>query len=330
MGAHSFGQLDVCAGGLNGIEKGPFCQDPKLLDPPLNQSNYVSWSQPPGSCTPQVNEVGNCWVKDTSKLSPVYATQDGGYKTGHGDGGFWDRTPEKFDNDYYKLFAANMYDDKEVCCGKIKWGGCQRAGPMVRITQRDAGGKAIKGDYIDGQACAVEWCRSDRKGRSHMKSTKTWHEASHDFVKKASHHGTTKRMIRLAGDWALLENSQTRAAVELFAESEEAFFLAFKEAFSKLIAKGYTSLTSCNGSVGSAEQVEEAYQEISCQDTEQKCATLSRRKCKKAKWVMQCPRRCSACPKSEGQGPAEVGGPRQLLSMRSDDLTRLPSPYIQI
>merc|ERR1712151_1196547 len=68
MGAHTFGQLEVCAGGLNGIEKGPFCQDPKLVNPPLNQSNYVSWSQPPGNCTPQVNEVGECWVKTASKL----------------------------------------------------------------------------------------------------------------------------------------------------------------------------------------------------------------------------------------------------------------------
>merc|ERR1712151_963204 len=262
--------------------------------------------------------------------SPVYATENGRYKTGHGDGGFWDRTPEKFDNDYYKLFAANMYDEKEVCCGKIRRGECHRWGPMVRITERDAGGKAIKGDYINGQACAVEWCRSDRKGRSHMKSTKAWHEASHDFVKKASHFGATKRMIRLAGDWALLENSQTRAAVELFAESEGSFFVAFKEAFSKLIAKGYTNLNSCSGSVGTAEQVEEAYQEIACQDTEGKCATLALWKCKKAHWLERCPRRCNSCPKSEGQSPTKVGGQKRLLSMRSDDLTPYPSLYVQI
>merc|ERR1712039_562973 len=148
-----------------------------------------------------------------------------------------------------------------------------------RITERNAKGKATKGEYIDGQACAVEWCRSDRKGRSHMKSTKAWHEASHGFMKKASHHGTTKRMMRLAGDWALLENSQTRAAVELFAENETEFFEAFKEAFSKLIAKGYTSLNSCSGSVGTADQVEEAYHDLACQDTEEKCATLPLWKC---------------------------------------------------
>merc|ERR1712217_426258 len=330
MGAHSFGQLEVCAGGLNGIEHGPFCQEPKLLNPPLNQTNYVSWSQPPGNCTPQVNVVGECWVKNTNKLSPVYATQNGGYKTGHGDGGFFDRTPEKFDNDYYKLFAANTYDEKEVCCGKIKRGGCHRSGAMVRITERNAGGKAIKGDYINGQACAVQWCRSDRKGRSHMKSTKSWHEASHDFMKKPSHHGTTKRMIRLAGDWALLENRQTRTAVELFAESEGAFFVAFKEAFSKLIAKGYTNLNSCSGSVGSAEQVEEVYQELLCQDTHWKCAALPLHKCEKASWLRRCPRRCNACPKPERQSTSEVGGPRHLQSMRSDDLTPLPSLYIQI
>jgi hypothetical protein len=31
MGAHSFGQLEVCAGGLNGIEKDPFAKNPTCL-----------------------------------------------------------------------------------------------------------------------------------------------------------------------------------------------------------------------------------------------------------------------------------------------------------
>merc|ERR1712032_1259854 len=119
-------------------------------------------------------------------------------------------------------------------------------------------------------------------------------------------------MIRLAGDWALLENNQTRAAVELFAESEEAFFAAFKEAFSKLIAKGYTSLESCSGSVGSEEEVEEAYQEMSCQDTHLKCASLPLHKCNKVHWLMRCPRHCNMCPKSEGPSSVDLGAQRNL------------------
>merc|ERR1719473_1493568 len=116
---------------------------------------------------------------------------------------------------------------------------------MVRITERGDNGQPRKNKKIPGGACGVNWCRSDRKGRTHMKSTKAWHEASHDFVKKGFHHGVTKRMIRLPGDWALLGHPETKAAVKHFAESEEAFFEAFIEAWGKVIGKGYTGLERC-------------------------------------------------------------------------------------
>jgi hypothetical protein len=118
--------------------------------------------------------------------------------------------------------------------------------------------------------------------------------------------------------------------VELFAESEEVFFIAFKEAFSKLIAKGHTSLNSCSGSVGTVEQVEQAYEDLSCQDTHAKCATLAHWKCKRGYWLARCPRRCNSCPNSEGQSPATVSGQGRLLSMRSDDLTLVSSLYVQV
>merc|ERR1719453_5719 len=119
---------------------------------------------------------------------------------------------------------------------------------MVKITKRAGGlsGTPKTSKKIPGGACGVNWCRSDRKGRTHMKSTKAWHEASHDFVKKGWHHGVTKRMIRLAGDWALLGHPETKAAVNRFAESEEAFFEAFVEAWGKVMQKGYSGLQSCS------------------------------------------------------------------------------------
>jgi len=64
MGSHSFGKMAVCAGGMNGIELGPWCKNPDLLDPPLNQSNFMPSStvKPRGTCDPKFNTVSNCWL----------------------------------------------------------------------------------------------------------------------------------------------------------------------------------------------------------------------------------------------------------------------------
>jgi len=172
--------------------------------------------------------------------------QGKGLETGFGDGGFFDRTPETFDTDYFKLFQGSTYSDKDICCGKVKAGMCDRKGNMARITSRDASGKATATQDMTGQECSVSWCRSDRKGRTHMKSTRSWHEAKHDFVKRGERHGTTKRIIRLAGDWALLERADTRAAVNRFARDQSAFFSAFETAFTKVMNKGYNNLDKCS------------------------------------------------------------------------------------
>jgi len=264
MGAHTFGKLSVCAGGLNGIEKGNFCRVPKLIDPPLNTSMYTPDSNPKGKCVPKVGVVSNCWkcgggtAKEGSKTfaisggggcAPKFSHGDGkGYGTGFGDGGFWDRTPQTFDNDYFKLFQNEKYSGKDNCCGSVKNGHCHRRNRPARILSRDKDGKATKKGKIKGGICSLNWCRSDRKDKTHMKSVKTWHETSHDFVKKGARHGVTKRMIRLAGDWALLSREDTRAAVQKFADSNEAFHETFVKAFGKVINKGYehdNSLTTC-------------------------------------------------------------------------------------
>merc|ERR1719241_48719 len=96
----------------------------------------------------------------------------------------------------------------------------------------------------------MKWCRSDRKRRSHMKSLTLWHEPDHDFIKKGYRHGTLKRMIRLAGDWALLKVA--KQYVSKFARDQDAFFDAFTRAYTKVINQGYDDgeLAECGGGGG--------------------------------------------------------------------------------
>lgn len=263
MGAHTFGKLAVCAGGLNGIEKGNFCNDHAKLDPPLKLSNFAPWSKPQGGpCIPVYGKIGGgvsngCWAKAPGgDLAPVFArswmnrsTTYAGMKYGRGlgDGGFFDTTPDTFDNDYYKLFADDTFGGKDVCCGKMKKGECDRAkGSPARITKRNAAGRGMQAELVKGGECAISWCRDDRKDKTHMKSTRAWAEAPHDFVKKGAKFGVTKRIIRLAGDWALLGNDLTHASVKLFAKDQSAFFEAFKVAFTKVMNKGYKNLVHCS------------------------------------------------------------------------------------
>jgi len=287
MGAHSFGKVKPCASGLNGVEVGPWCQQPEKLDPPLTVANMMpnnKGSLGPGTCNPKPWIVSGCWSQ--KQLKPVYAYSHtgrvsewrtkaqkqladmgfsgddlkavgnvskawdnvkwgGSTKKQFGDGGFWDRTPQVFDNDYYKLFVGEEFPTKDVCCGKVKQGWCHRTGDMARIIGRARNGAATSSTKGPG-SCNTNWCRDDRKGRQHMKSTKTWHEPLHSFTKKGHHHGTTMRMVRLPGDWALLAKKETKDAVELFAADQQAFFDAFASAWTKVTKKGYgNTLKTC-------------------------------------------------------------------------------------
>lgn len=317
MGAHTFGKLQVCAGGLNGIEGGPFCNKPSEIDPPLTDANLYP------NCYPKIGVVSHCWVEVKSKktLVPMYATsgkihKHNATKNGFGDGGFFDRTPTKFDNDYFKLFAEEEYEGKDICCGKTKGGGCHRGGrgmPLERVTKRKADGFALASEKAGG-SCDFNWCRSDRKGRTHMKSIKSWHEAPHDFVKKGYHHGVTKRMIRLAGDWALLANDDTKAAVKQFAANQDDFFAAFKVAWGKVITKGHSGLKACDSADKYAPKVhlkppnahikDAPFQSdgkgTGCRDTHRKCHLFADPKknkkiCRKKIWAARCPFTCKTC-----------------------------------
>merc|ERR1712151_98372 len=161
MGAHTFGKLNVCVGGLNGAMRGFSCNDPEKMLPKLNESNLYP------NCKPEAtNNSGTivakrnaCWAKGQRKskagckgmpctyapeLHPVYPLygryyekdkkklKDNKYKMlasdndetadialgeGFGDGGIWDQTPEKFDNNYFKLLQGEDISQKDTCCG---------------------------------------------------------------------------------------------------------------------------------------------------------------------------------------------------------------------
>merc|ERR1719231_715962 len=280
---------------MNGIERGPFCGDPKALKPPLKTSNVMTGTvsshtvKNPSGCIPVYGKISSCFVRkkigllqmsSNSSLStesgrrrrrrgsrrrrrgsssggagngymlePTYSKKiENGItgtpnpkqrghiiRVGFGDGGFFDQTPNKFDNEYFKLSAGLSYENRFNCCGNAKKGFCDRSGsPKNRNTNQP----------LKQSLCALKWCRSDRKGRNHMKSTVAWHEEKHDFVKKGWRHGTVKRMLRLAADWALL-SSETKPYLEKFAKDENAFFRAFSKAFTKAAAMGSSKLSKC-------------------------------------------------------------------------------------
>jgi len=168
----------------------------------------------------------------------------------------------------------------------------------MRITERDPEtGLATQAENVD--ICGMSWCRSDRKGRSHMKSSKAWTPVRAGFMKEK--FGLNKRMIRLAADWALLEADGTRAAVQRFAQDQSAFFESFSSAWGKVIAMSNGDLKPCvasdtsGGAPSHEDMVEFLYSRMSCMDETASCAQKAN-KCWK-KWVSdRCPRTCGHCP----------------------------------
>jgi len=271
-------------------------------------AELVSWSG--GTCVPTHRNGGKaCWVKDGSSMRPAWerCNRWGScwVEYGFGDGAFFDRTPQVLDNNYYKLFAHENFDGKDNCCGEVKHGGCHRQGRMARITSRSQTGAAVTSTSLPGrlvseQACSVGWCRSDRKGRSHMKSTQAWHEPAHHTVKKSSHHGMVKRMVRLAADWALLANEETKKFVQLFAVEEHAFHSAFAEAWQKVISKTHVALSECTGPEPTNSEVDQWIKAAKCEDSHGRCTKMwgrqKRNRCRNPVWINRCPVTCNRCP----------------------------------
>ena len=243
MGAHSVGKISPCASGLNGIEKGNFCPMKKRYDPPIEMGNESP------QCQPQKHVQGNCWKPSGPKsyATPYYYFFRGGrtgYKTGFADGGVWDHTPDSLDNEYYKLMYDEDYGGRTKCCGGKNQHGCHRRGkPVDRETGRKLPFSSL---------CNINWCRSDRKGRTHMKSTKAWVEPRHSLLKLPYFRGTIVKMIRLAGDWALLGNNETQSILKRYAEDENEFHSNFAVAWDKVLRKGYflDELKTCSNVSG--------------------------------------------------------------------------------
>lgn len=247
MGAHTFGKGSSRA--CNALLHGPLCNKMDKWTPRLTEKNFEP------NCIPVYGEIKNCWrVADCgrtvcngdvsslgkTRFSPLHQKeQEGEIKAGFtyngGMGAFFDRTPEKFDNDYYKMFATNDYELKETCCGnRRKDGQCTHLGSMQNRNTSEK---------VEGGACAVDWCRSDRKEWEHMKATHASGESHPDFVKQGSVR--TRRIVRFSGDWVLLGLDETKAAVKRFADDQDSFFEAFAAAFEKVTRKGTIDVKTC-------------------------------------------------------------------------------------
>jgi len=163
-------------------------------------------------------------------------------------GGFWDKTPDKLDNEYFKQLNTINPAEKEICCGPmVKGKGCW--------TQNTAPMQFWNGSLVPGQGCKSKWCmrsavhfapRNKHEGNWAMLSTQ---ETIPAYNEKKYGKSPPARLYALAADWALLENSQTRAAVKEFAESESAFHSAFHQALDKATSFGYPSgsIKTCSG-----------------------------------------------------------------------------------
>lgn len=183
----------------------------------------------------------------------------------------------------------------------MKNGDCQRTGSMVRVSRSSSGavqGKRwpLNGTLPGEQACTVGWCRSDRKGRSHMKSTVAWHEAPHDTVKKSTEHGVVKRVIRLAADWALLKDHETKKAVQDFAMDNDKFHITFAAAWKKVVDKTHSSLSMCTGPTPTERQIEQETLAMKCVDSVKDCWKYKgSHRCREPTWYHRCPVTCGRC-----------------------------------
>lgn len=161
--------------------------------------------------------------------------------TNWGGGGFWDRTPDIFDNDYFKMLGETDPDERNNCCGPTTEFGCSTDG----LPMQTKDGKTING-------CEINFCLRSAGGDTEgklgggspnkhtdfpdylMVSTKTYVQPSYFFE-----HGGNTRIVRFAADWALIDDAEARGYVKEFAGDASKFNSMFAAAWSKLITLGY-------------------------------------------------------------------------------------------
>jgi hypothetical protein len=173
-------------------------------------------------------------------------------RTEWADGNFWDKTPDKLDNEYFKLLDSSDAADKYVCCSKHGTKGCRTTPNIQRGDRMEF---RTNNTQVPGQGCNHKWC---------MRSATPWFPSHKDAANWAlvstqetmpqwneDKYGPARpaRFMMLAADWALVQDPSARAAVEDFAQSEEAFHTAFRQAFDKAMRLGYSpkSLQTCSG-----------------------------------------------------------------------------------
>jgi len=171
-------------------------------------------------------------------------------RTEWGQGGYWDKTPDKLDNDYFKGLDTIDPAEKEVCCADRNQYGC-------RTTKSKPGApmQFWNGSVVPGQGCNHKWCmrsstpwyprnKDEAKG-----ATLTTQEAMPQWNEKKYGKAPPVRRYMLAADWALLESPLARAAVKEFAQSEEVFSSAYNQAFDKMTKLGYppAAINTCSG-----------------------------------------------------------------------------------
>jgi len=82
---------------------------------------------------------------------------------GFGDGGVWDRTPNKLDNDYFQLMADVPFSQKDLCCGGTKNGECMRTGSKLYERKGWKNKYAYKYTWKTGKECRFHSGKWDRE-----------------------------------------------------------------------------------------------------------------------------------------------------------------------
>merc|ERR1712032_1231954 len=101
--------------------------------------------------------------------------------------------------------------------------------------------------------------------------------------------------VRLAGDWALLANGETREVVQEFAKDQQKFLDAFSEAWQKVIAETHVKLSQCTGPRPTDKHVSQWLRAAKCQDSHRRCGKMKRVRCRNPVWIERCPVTCNRC-----------------------------------
>jgi len=260
-----------------GRVQGFFGADGSTIDRMADASTHLDqWSSPLGTCQ-KGEQTGqgalSCWTTERGYLEPsrgvsakdkidrrflrsflrkTNGDEDLALKVmvtpSWGGGGFWDTTPDRLDNEYFKMLNATDPRERQQCCGPATPYGCATDGEPMQ----DKSGRTISGCDVNWcmRSIGEDWLGSGKPQRDSLfpdyalLSTKKFVQARLDT---GNAHIGVHHLYRLAADWALIEDAEARAAVARFAKDGAAFNKAFGAAWSKLIELGHAkgALKTC-------------------------------------------------------------------------------------